>query len=475
VTRPKNIWITLAKVLTDGIFINLAFYMAYWIRYKLQWFREVEPAFFVPYKAFIPSCLSLTGILLAIYWLDGAYSHDKPKEWLDEFYDLFRGTVTGVAIMIVIVFVYRPFYYSRLIFAYAGVFILIFLGLSRAAEKAIRNHLRKRGIGVTRVLIVGAGEVGRTIMRNLVAQPELGYQVVGFVDDAPDKAHTDMGRLKALGRTEDIPEVVMRHDIQEVIITLPWMSHRKIMRIMAQCERQKVHAKIVPDLFQISLRQVDLEVINGIPLLGVGKTSIRGWNRTIKRVMDVIISVILLIVLSPLFLLIALAIRLDSAGPIIFKQVRIGRGGREFVLYKFRTMIQGAEEQREKLAPQNEAIGPLFKIRDDPRRTGVGKFLRRTSMDELPQFYNVLRGDMSLVGPRPPLPNEVEQYKPWHKRRLEVSPGLTGLWQVSGRSDLTFDEMVLLDLYYIENWSLLLDLKIILRTIPCLLLGRGAY
>ena len=474
-TRPKSVWMTLPIVVADVVLISLAFYVAYWVRYELQWLRAVDQAFFVSYAAFIPSWLALTGILLLMYWLDGAYNGHKHKEWLDEFYAVFRGTVTGVAIMIVIVFVYRPFYYSRLIFAYAGLFILVFLGLSRMVERAVLGLLRKRGIGVTRVLIVGAGEVGRTVMRNLVVRPELSYQVSGFVDDAPEKAYTDIGRLRALGHTEDIPSLVAEHRIQEVIITLPWMSHRKILRIMAQCERQKVRAKIVPDLFQISLRQVDLEVINGIPLISVGQPSIGGWNRTSKRVVDAMVSAILLTLLSPLFLIIALAVRLDSPGSAIFRQSRTGRDGKEFTVYKFRTMVQRAEEQREGLNHRNEAIGPLFKIRNDPRRTTVGGFLRRLSLDELPQLYNVLRGEMSLVGPRPALPSEVEEYRPWHSRRLEVSPGLTGLWQVSGRSDLAFDEMVLLDLYYVENWSLLLDLKIILRTIPALVVGRGAY
>jgi lipopolysaccharide/colanic/teichoic acid biosynthesis glycosyltransferase len=174
-------------------------------------------------------------------------------------------------------------------------------------------------------------------------------------------------------------------------------------------------------------------------------------------------------------LLIVLLIEYDSPGPVLFRQVRVGRGGRLFTLYKFRSMRQGADEEKTTLSDRNQATGPLFKMRDDPRLTRVGRWLRRLSLDELPQFYNVLRGEMSLVGPRPPIPAEVEQYQDWHRRRLDVPPGVTGLWQVSGRSDLTFDEMVMLDLFYAENWSLLLDFKILLRTIPTVILGTGAY
>jgi exopolysaccharide biosynthesis polyprenyl glycosylphosphotransferase len=459
----------------DAMLINAGFFAAYKLRYQYQWFREVLPRYQRPYSVFLPSALGLTAILLLTYWVEGAYSSRRGRTWLDETHDLLRGTVTGTATMMIVVFLYPPFFYSRLIFGYAGLLIFAFLSLSRLLQGAIRERLRRRGIGVRRVLIVGAGEIGRTVMRNLMAQPDMGYEVVGFVDDAPEKSHTDMGRLKALGDTANIPDVVVEHGIDEVIISLPWISHRKIMRVMAQCERQNVGVKLVPDMFQISITRVQLEVINGIPLIGVREPTISGWNRAVKRTIDVFVVALGLALLWPFLGLIALAIKLDSKGPVIFKQVRVGRDGAEFLLYKFRTMQEGAEEKRQHLSHRNEALGPIFKIREDPRCTKVGRFLRRSSLDELPQIYNVLRGEMSIIGPRPPLPTEVARYKPWQRRRLEVSPGITGLWQVSGRSDLTFDEMVLLDLFYIENWSLLLDLKIALRTVPTILLGTGAY
>jgi exopolysaccharide biosynthesis polyprenyl glycosylphosphotransferase len=269
--------------------------------------------------------------------------------------------------------------------------------------------------------------------------------------------------------------LVREQAIDEAIITLPWMSRRKILSLMATCENEGVHFRIVTDLFQMSLSRVDIDEINGIPLIGVKEVSISGWNLTIKRGVDIIVASLGLVVLWPLMLLIGLLIKLDSPGPVIFTQTRMGKGGKPFTFYKFRSMKPEAEEELEKLWALNEASGPIFKIHDDPRMTGLGRFLRRTSLDELPQIYNVLRGEMSLVGPRPPIPDEVKRYQPWHLRRLEVSPGMTGLWQVSGRSELTFDEMVLLDLFYAENWSLWLDFKIMLRTIPVMLLGTGAY
>jgi exopolysaccharide biosynthesis polyprenyl glycosylphosphotransferase len=225
----------------------------------------------------------------------------------------------------------------------------------------------------------------------------------------------------------------------------------------------------------MTVGQMSVTTLAGIPLIGVKSTHAFSFQRIMKRVVDVVFSLIALILCAPLMALIALLIKLDSPGPVLFGQKRVGKGGRIFTLYKFRSMQPDAEAQQELLADLNEADGPLFKIRCDPRCTRVGRWLRRFSLDELPQFYNVLRGDMSLIGPRPALPSEVEKYQPWHRRRLDVAPGITGLWQVSGRSDLPFDEMALLDIYYIEQWSPGLDFKILLRTIPTVIFGDGAY
>jgi exopolysaccharide biosynthesis polyprenyl glycosylphosphotransferase len=236
-----------------------------------------------------------------------------------------------------------------------------------------------------------------------------------------------------------------------------------------------VRARLVPDLLQMSLSRMDVDDLGGVPMIGIKEISITGWKSVTKRAIDFTVALVGLIVLSPLMLFIALVIKLDSPGPVLFRQIRVGKGGRHFVLYKFRSMREGAEEEQQKLTDLDEAGGPIFKIRHDPRCTRLGRFLRRTSLDEMPQLYNVLRGEMSLVGPRPPIPTEVEHYEEWHKKRLEVSPGMTGLWQVSGRSELTFDEMVLLDIYYIENWSAALDTEIFMRTIPKVIFGNGAY
>lgn len=465
-----------AVAVTDVLLINIACAIAYWLRYDLQWFASVDEAFFVPYRLFIPISVALTFVLLGIYKLGGVYNQPRGASWFDEVYGLTTGTATGIILMIfAIVFFFRPFFYSRLIFVYAGVLIVVLLSASRLVKRMVRTHLRKRGQGVDRLLIVGAGEVGRTVMRNVVAHPSLGYHVVGFVDDDPDKGSTNIGRFEALGNTTNIPRLVKALAIDEVIVTLPWMYHRKIVSIIAQCEREQVRVRIVPDIFQMTLSHLDVEDLAGIPMIGVREISIGSGEMVFKRAMDIVVSLAGLILLFPLFLLVALIIRIDSPGAVLFRQIRVGKDEQLFVCYKFRSMFRDAEEEKEKLLDRNEADGPIFKIRNDPRITPVGRFLRRSSLDELPQLLNVLMGNMSLVGPRPAPPVEVQRYQPWHKRRLGVAPGITGMWQVSGRSQLTFDEMVLLDLYYIENWSPVLDIQILLRTVPKVLLGEGAY
>jgi exopolysaccharide biosynthesis polyprenyl glycosylphosphotransferase len=311
-------------------------------------------------------------------------------------------------------------------------------------------------------------------MQNVVAQPELGFQIVGFVDEERTE---DIGRFQALGRPEDIPRLVDQLGVDEVIIALPAADHQRISQLLLSCAERHVGFRIVPDFYELSLNQVDIVDVNGIPLIGLRYVHMSRANILIKRLIDVAAAGITLLLIWPLLLAIALLIKVESPGPVLVKQTRIGRGGRPFNFPKFRSMYQDADARLAQVLHLDEArsAGRIFKVKNDPRRTRVGRWLRKFSFDELPQLWSVLKGDMSLVGPRPPFPHEVEKYEDWHRRRLDALPGITGLWQVSGRSNLTFDEMALLDIWYIENWSLGLDVKILLRTVPAVALGTGAY
>jgi exopolysaccharide biosynthesis polyprenyl glycosylphosphotransferase len=460
-------------IASDIVLVNISMVIAYWMRYELEWFRDIS--YYHGLSAYLPFALLFTGLMLITSRMDQVYEKWPGRQWLDQVHRIINATAKSTVVMLAVTFLLQPLEYSRLLLVEAGMIAIVLLGTSRAIQNIIIGRLHARGIGVQRTIIVGAGEVGRTVMRTVVARPGLGYQIVGFVDDNPEKGESNIGRFQGLGAVNKLPDLIEKENVDEVIITLPWMYHRKIMGIVRACERRNVSAHIVPDLFQMSLSRVDVDDLGGVPLVGVREVGFGQKVRTIKRLIDIVGAALGLTIGAPFLGLIAVAIRLDSPGPIIFRQTRAGANGKPFEMYKFRSMYEGAEERLEELRDLSEVDGPIFKMRDDPRITPVGRILRRTSLDELPQLWNVLRGDMSLVGPRPPLPSEMSEYMEWHKKRMEVRPGVTGLWQVSGRSLLSFDEQCLLDIYYIENWSLWLDFQILLRTVPEVIFGNGAY
>jgi exopolysaccharide biosynthesis polyprenyl glycosylphosphotransferase len=468
-------WLIPAVILSDIVLINAAFLLAYAARYRLQLFRPVEPEFDNPIDVYYPFMIVLTILLVTAYKIDNVYVPRRVGMWLDQMSRLLRSTMMAMLIMIGITFIYQPFFYSRLIYLYATILIVLLLGLGRFLWGLLLGHLRKRGVGVSRLLIVGAGDVGRTVIRTVMAQPEFGYRVVALVDDHVPHSSLSIGPEPAIEEAQRLPQIIAEKNIDEVIVTLPWTDHQRILDIFQVCEQLGVRARTVPDLFQLSLNRVDVEDLGGVPVIGLRPAAIRGASFLVKRAMDVIIGSGMLLIASPLMIIFALAIKLDSPGPVIFRQKRVGVRGQEFVVFKFRSMRMGADEEKVRLLELNEMNGPLFKMREDPRTTRVGRLLRRSSLDELPQLFNVLRGEMSLVGPRPHTSAEVAQYQAWQRQVLEAPPGLTGLAQVSGRSQLSFDEQCLLDIYYIENWSPALDMKILLRTVPKILSGEGAY
>ena len=462
----------LALTLLDVLCINVAFFVAWYLRYVLELGREVSEFNYLTWDSYLWIQATLTVVLVGIFAMRGLYTERARQSLTEEASIIVWGTLIGVALLIVGVFYFRPFGYSRLIFVYAGLLVPGMLLVVRAGDRLIRDARRRRGLGLRRVIVVGGGDIGRRIVQSIIAQPEIGYRLVGFIDD---DTSADLGRIQWLGGTQAVARVIEEHSVDEVIIALPASRQDHITEILGACDRRNVIFRLVPDLLQLSLDRLDVVQLSGIPLISVRDAYMPPSYLVLKRAVDIVAVSLILVLSSPLWALVALAIKLDSRGPVLIRQTRVGRGGRTFDFYKFRSMRQDADKQLSKLLTKNEASGPIFKMRNDPRRTRVGAVIRRLSIDEMPQFYNVLRGDMSLVGPRPPFAWEVEKYKDWHHKRLSVAPGLTGLWQVSGRSDLPFDEMALLDLWYIDNWSLGLDLKILIRTVPAVLTGRGAY
>lgn len=372
--------------------------------------------------------------------------------------------------------------FSMVVFKLEGVsrlFLFIFLPLQYIGVLGVRwvtrwLFARRANAGdVQHVLIIGAGPFGRSFAGQLNRTPGSPFKVVGFLDDERAGSYETIDGLPLLGSTEDLAAVLHRQVVDSVFITLPFAALDMIHRLAHVCEEEGKTVHVTLDVVDTTIAKSKLEVLMGSPVLTLTTTPDQTAALFAKRAIDLVGSLAALMLLSPVLLGIALAIKLDSSGPVFFRQRRVGLHGREFNMWKFRTMVVDAEARLGQLREKNEVSGPVFKMRNDPRRTRMGCFLRRTSLDELPNLINVLRGEMSLVGPRPPLPGEVAQYEPWQRRRLSMKPGMTCVWQVDGRNDIPFEEWVRLDLGYIDSWSLWLDLKILAKTIPVVFRGTG--
>lgn len=466
----------------DGVSVFAAFYIAYELRYRLEFGGTITPEAWASFSTFTSPALAATALVLIVFPLRGVYQVQEHLSMLDVVPRLTGGFSIVVAGVILMAFFFQ-FTPSRLIFLYVFAFGLCFMFGHRIVLALVKRWLLRRGVGVDRVLIIGEREGGRRIMQSMLGNPDYGYRLVGYAGDSRrgDSVNvaTENGVLTCprLGDIDQIGELVERHRVDEVVVVDDRTSSISVADVIDQCRGAGVKLRVVPDLLQMSLDRVDFSEINGVPTIGIRDASIRGWNAIIKRFVDLSISSVLIVLAAIPMAIIAILIKRDSPGPVFYTQTRVGKYGQPFTIYKFRCMVTNADQLWSDMvkASQKPDGGLWFKDPDDPRITKVGKRLRRLSIDELPQIFNVLRGDMSLIGPRPPLPVEVVEYKEWHLQRLLVRPGLTGLWQVNGRSDLAFDEMVRLDLYYAENWTLWMDIKIMLRTIPAVLLGRGAY
>ncbi|MBE1445678.1 sugar transferase [Paenibacillus sp. OAS669] len=390
----------------------------------------------------------------------------------DELFKMVKSHSFSIILTIGISFLLKFTDFSRLVVVAYWLAALGLSGLLRIIKRLIYFRLANHDLVCKNVIIVGAGKIGKSLMQELSENKWLGYKVVGFVDD---NCETDnFHGIHCLGQTASLGSLLQKQVVDEIIITIP--SERDLVNnIIKDFRKIDIKIKIIPDLFNMVMSTVQIGNINALPVVTLVKTPMRGMGLLSKRLFDILAASVLLLLVSPIFLITALAIKLDSKGPVFYNQIRLGKNGKQFGMLKFRSMVINAEHLLETLKTQNELDGIAFKMKDDPRVTRIGRFIRKYSIDELPQLLNVIKGDMSLVGPRPPLPKEVEQYGDWEWRRLEVLPGITGLWQVSGRSDLSFNQWMNLDVYYIENWSLGLDLKILLKTVPVVLKGEGAY
>ena len=452
--RRSRILFVVSLVLTDAAMSLLAFFIAYLIR---LWARGSEIG--------RSDYLLLAGIqlvnTLVVFFFFKFYHRRHAALLMDEVYRLFGAVSVATLLTIAFVsFVFRDtLQIQRLMLLLAWAIGIITLTLGRIAHGRVQRVLQRRGIGAERVLIIGTGEVGRMILQKIQHTPGLGYRVAGFVEtnfEGETPPAQVMG-LPVFGTVADLPKIIEGQRIDEVIIGLPEATHQELVGIVSQCEREKVSIRVFPDVFQIMASEVTISDLGGLPLLTIRDVALRGWKLTLKRIVDIAFSGIFLLVASPFMMLTALLIKVDSPGPVFFAQERMGLDAKPFKMLKFRSMRADAERS-----------GPGWTTKDDPRRTRVGAFIRKTSIDEFPQFINVLMGDMSVVGPRPEQPAYVEQFRssiPRYMERHREKAGVTGWAQINGlRGDTSIAERTKYDLWYTENWSLWLDFKIILRT-----------
>ncbi|GAC1642998.1 MAG: sugar transferase [Herpetosiphon sp.] len=462
-------------VLLDASMASLGFVLAYVLRYSLQVGGLVTAENQQPFGAFLPTLGLLVGAMLVVLTVRGLYRLPRNSSWLSQMGTIMPSCMLAVAFTIVATFIVGASAYSRLIFAFALAGMIITVGLGRLMVVKTRQRRWRSGRELERVLVVGGTGLARQVMTNLEDRETLGYDLVGCVADKVVAAGDNGDTPAPLGQVHELDIRVAEYQVDRVIVALPFWEHERLPEIVRTCNRLGVPFNVVPDFYDLSFDRLDVQDVHGIPLLELRENMIRGWNYVLKRTLDVGLVVLTLPLWGSLSLLLMVLIRLDSPGGAIFSQTRIGRNGRPFEFLKFRTMVANAEALKADLLSQNEGSGPMFKLRRDPRTTRVGRWLRQTSLDEIPQLWNVLRGDMSLVGPRPAVPEEVDQYESWQRRRLEVTPGCTGLWQATGRSNMPFEQMVRLDIYYAEHWSIGLDVKILLMSIPAILSGHGAF
>lgn len=467
VKNPKQSPFIILSVISDTLMTVVSFLLAYYIRFYIH----KVPAEYIP--AFQPY-LKLLIIVIPI-WLISLSYHGLYKQRnsfispIDKVYLIFKAVVFATLVLMAITFLYRQFSYSRLTFAYASGLNFLCITLMSIVIRKIQIAAIKRGFGIRNVIIVGTDETAKAIAFKIQKHIALGYKIIGYISDKEIASSESKNNPEILGGISEIPEIAREKNIDKIIFASPNVSNKDTLDIILKCTELNVDFTIVPGLYEIVTSKVNVADIDGIPVIGLKESPLQGFNLFLKRVFDLILSVALLIILSPLLLALSIAIKLNSNGPVLYKQERVGEDNKIFTMYKFRSMRMDAEEH----------TGPVWAQEKDSRRTKVGTFMRKMSFDELPQLLNITKGDMSLIGPRPERPFFVEQFKNdivGYMSRHRIKPGITGWAQVNGlRGNTSIAERTKYDLYYIENWSIAFDLKILLRTILEFCFHKHAY
>lgn len=471
--KKSELFFSLTQVLVDWVMIIAAAFIAYELRHtgQVQELIQKEGLYNVSLTQYASLVVIGSIVVLLIFAFEGLYDIRATRKITEEFFKIIKGTTIALVFVTMGFFLQREWFSSRFIITAAWFFTIVFVIMAHVVLRAIQKHLLvTKGIGQHRVLMIGSGEKIKFFCRTIQLNPGLGYHIVKHVD------FINIKRIK---------KIVNRFGVDEVIVNESEIPEDELKKLYDYCEIHDITYKVIPTSRQTA--QFELRLFNGEPLIVLNHTPLDGWGKILKRVFDFIGALFLIVLASPLMLFSAILIKIeDPDGPIVFKNPRIGANGKEFNVFKFRYMTwkwctsrdnpdwqKALEYEQELITTQSTRVGPIYKIHNDPRRMKVGRFLERLSFDELPQFFNVLRGEMSLVGPRPHQEREVKKYHEYHRRLLTISPGITGMAQVSGRSDLNFEDEYRLDVFYIENWSLWLDIIILLKTLPAIMSRRN--
>jgi exopolysaccharide biosynthesis polyprenyl glycosylphosphotransferase len=463
-------------VVSDALVLFVAFFAAHFL---VNAFKQYLPSPYLAKQLFELSHYGWLFVLdlcasLALLYLFGFYTFGRTLSYFDIVIGVMKAVVLAFLLLIAWLFITRIQDVSRLLLGAYSLVKLLLLIVEKSLIKAILAKLQEHGYNRINALVIGADEHAAAFVRRLHGRRELGYELVGVLADEPETAGRSVEGVPVIGRVAELYDLLTRHSVDEVFFALPIEEATNINEMVFACEEVGVRFSVIADWFKPNIARTSLRNLDDIPLLTFSTTPSQIGQLLLKTLLDRIAAGVGLIVISPLLAAIAVIIKLTSPGPVFFTQPRSGLNGRVFTFFKFRTMVENAEELKEELAARNEMSGPVFKMSRDPRVTPIGRWLRRYSLDELPQLFNVLKGEMSLVGPRPPIPEEVAKYERWQRRRLSMKPGLTCFWQIGGRNEIDFDEWMALDLKYIDNWSIKLDLIILLKTIPVVLSGKGA-
>jgi exopolysaccharide biosynthesis polyprenyl glycosylphosphotransferase len=455
----------------DSLVSSLAFYLAVYIKNNLvpvQYHSTISREELLITLILIPIGFYICASLLDVY-------HARYIRFLDVLIGTFKNMICLIFVMLVFFFIFRINTLGRLIISIYFLLSMIFVVTSRYMALTLFRHYIQRGLYCRNILIVGTGYKTKEFISGIEQNEFWGLNIVGVIELDEGDMSAAPSSYPVLGTIKEFKSILHNQPIDDVICTVPLNKLAHLQYILETSEEVGVTVKIISNFFNLVVAKSRMDNLDGLPILTYSTTPSNLSLLYLKRLFDFIFSLINLVLFAPVLIVTSILIRLSSPGPVFFVQDRCGLNGRRFKMLKFRTMVENAESLKQDLENLNELDGPVFKIKKDPRITWVGRILRKTSLDEIPQFINVLKGEMSIVGPRPPIPEEVEQYQPWQRRRLSMRPGLTCLWQVSGRDNISFDTWMKLDLKYIDNWSFLTDLKIIVRTIPVVLFGKGSY